>query len=183
MFRGGHLEAAQGTAATVLLHCIVTYEGTYTHACAYVFVCVCTCACMCVCINVCMYMCECMCPLYWGTLLFTEWYLLFPYPFSQNSDSVSVCAAVVRYSLWDTPRTGVCTTFLQDRCDVSSSIPVFISTNHDFRLPGKGDVPIIMIGPGTGLAPFRAFIQERSEEVFCVLAHQSNAFHSYWKES
>lgn len=141
--------------------------------CAYVFVCVCIRACMCVCISVCMCIhwrvCTCVSAcahVYWGTLLFTEWYLLFLYPFSQNSDSVSVCAAVVRYSLLDKPRTGVCTTFLQDRCDVSSSIPVFISTNHDFRLPGKGDVPIIMIGPGTGLAPFRAFIQERSEGVF-----------------
>ena len=74
---------------------------------------------------------------------------------------MAVCAAVVRYSLQGTPRTGVCTTYLQDRMNVIESCPVFISENPDFRLPKSGDVPIVMIGPGTGIAPFRAFIQER----------------------
>ena len=74
---------------------------------------------------------------------------------------MAVCAAVVRYSLQGTHRTGVCTTYLQDRMNVIESCPVFISENPDFRLPKNGDVPIVMIGPGTGIAPFRAFIQER----------------------
>ena len=74
-----------------------------------------------------------------------------------------MCAAVVRYTLQATPRTGVCTTFIQDRFSVGEKCPVFISRNPDFRLPLSGDVPAIMIGPGTGIAPFRAFIQERCE--------------------
>ena len=73
--------------------------------------------------------------------------------------------AVVRYSLLDKPRTGVCTTYLQDRAPVGGTSPVFISQNPDFRLPKDGGLPIIMIGPGTGIAPFRAFVQERSESL------------------
>ena len=82
-------------------------------------------------------------------------------PTSPPQDSVAVCAAVIRYHLHDRSRTGVCTTFLQDRVAVGETCPVFISHNPDFRLPSDGEVPIIMIGPGTGIAPFRAFIQER----------------------
>ena len=74
---------------------------------------------------------------------------------------MAVCAAVVRYSLLGKSRTGVCTTYLQDRMSVGEVCPVFISENPDFRLPRNGDLPIVMIGPGTGIAPFRAFIQER----------------------
>lgn len=73
----------------------------------------------------------------------------------------SVTAAVVRYELRGKARTGVCTTFLSDRRDVADKAPVFISANPDFRLPADGNTPIIMVGPGTGIAPFRAFVQER----------------------
>ena len=87
----------------------------------------------------------------------------------QDSNSVSVCAAVIRYTLQDEPRTGVCTTFIQDRLDVDQyCCPVFISQNPDFRLPASGDVHVIMIGPGTGIAPFRAFLQERGMMYICV---------------
>ena len=79
----------------------------------------------------------------------------------QNPNIAAVCAAIVRYSLLDQPRTGVCTTFLQDRFSTGDQAPVFISHNPDFRLPTDPSVPIIMIGPGTGIAPFRAFLQER----------------------
>lgn len=73
----------------------------------------------------------------------------------------SVCAAVVRYSTLGRLRTGVATTFMQDRLSVGAQCPVFISHNPDFRLPLDASRPVVMIGPGTGLAPFRAFIQER----------------------
>ena len=73
----------------------------------------------------------------------------------------SVTAAVVRYELHGKPRTGVCTTYLADRVGEKETAPVFISSNPDFRLPSAPATPIIMVGPGTGIAPFRAFIQER----------------------
>ena len=84
-----------------------------------------------------------------------------------------MCAAVVRYSLQQKSRTGVCTTYLQDRMNVNNRCPIFISKNPDFCLPMSGDVPIIMIGPGTGIAPFRAFIQERGIQNSALLSLQS----------
>jgi len=73
-----------------------------------------------------------------------------------------VTAAVIRYKTHGRRRHGVTTTFLQDRLHVGSQCPIFISRNPDFRLPSDTSLPLIMVGPGTGLAPFRAFIQERS---------------------
>lgn len=69
----------------------------------------------------------------------------------------------MRYNTLGKNRTGVTTTFLQDRLNISDRCPLFISKNPDFRLPVDPDLPIIMIGPGTGIAPFRAFIEERSK--------------------
>jgi sulfite reductase (NADPH) flavoprotein alpha-component len=74
---------------------------------------------------------------------------------------VSVTAAVVRYETLGKRRTGVTTTFLCDRFNVHQKCPVFVNKNPDFRLPEDGTKDIIMIGPGTGIAPFRAFVQER----------------------
>jgi sulfite reductase (NADPH) flavoprotein alpha-component len=56
-------------------------------------------------------------------------------------------------------REGVCSTFLADRA--AGSAPVFVHTAKHFRMPENSDTPIIMVGPGTGVAPFRAFLQER----------------------
>ncbi|XP_035692088.1 NADPH oxidoreductase A-like [Branchiostoma floridae] len=78
-----------------------------------------------------------------------------------DPEKASVTAAVVRYSLHGIPRTGVTTTYLQDRLQVNQLCPVFISHTPDFRLPSNNNLSIIMIGPGTGIAPFMAFIQER----------------------
>ena len=84
---------------------------------------------------------------------------------SQDPNKVAVCAAVLRYTVMGRPCTGVCTTYLQDRMTAGDSCPVFISQNPDFRLPANGSTPVIMVGPGTGIAPFRAFIQERGSDI------------------
>ena len=55
----------------------------------------------------------------------------------------------------------MCSTFLADRCTDTTPVPVFVQTSHGFRLPADGNVPVIMCGPGTGIAPFRAFLEER----------------------
>ena len=58
-------------------------------------------------------------------------------------------------------RKGVASTMFTERLSPGDHIPVFVQTSHDFRLPADGNTPIIMIGPGTGIAPFRAFLQSR----------------------
>ena len=74
-----------------------------------------------------------------------------------HPDQVHLTVATVRYSAGDRQHGGVASTFLSDR---SQTVRVQLRPNHSFRLPAA-DVPVIMIGPGTGIAPFRGFLQER----------------------
>ena len=76
-----------------------------------------------------------------------------------HSDQVHFTIDVVHYESRGRKRKGVCSTFLAERAE-KSPIPVFPNTSR-FRLPEDGNTPIIMVGPGTGIAPFRAFLQER----------------------
>ncbi len=78
-----------------------------------------------------------------------------------HPDEVHLTIAAVRYDGQGRPRKGVCSTFLADRCADHTPVPVFVQVSHGFRLPESGDVPVIMCGPGTGIAPFRAFLEER----------------------
>lgn len=73
---------------------------------------------------------------------------------------VHLTVAIVRYHSNYRDRGGVCSTFLSDR---SGGVQpgVFVHSNKAFRLPTDGDTPVIMVGPGTGIAPFRAFLEER----------------------
>ena len=74
---------------------------------------------------------------------------------------VHLTVAAVRYESHGRARKGICSTFLADRADADTPVPVFVQVSHGFRLPADGDKPVIMIGPGTGIAPFRAFLEER----------------------
>ncbi|WIA38912.1 hypothetical protein OEZ86_005065 [Tetradesmus obliquus] len=75
--------------------------------------------------------------------------------------AVQATIAVVRYTSLGKPRQGVASSQVGERLEPGQVLPVFISKNPDFRLPEDLTTPIIMVGPGTGLAPFRAFIQQR----------------------
>ncbi|HRN81620.1 MAG TPA: assimilatory sulfite reductase (NADPH) flavoprotein subunit [Nitrosomonas europaea] len=75
-------------------------------------------------------------------------------------DEAHITIAPVRYKLHGEPRSGVASGHLADRAIADSVLPVYIQSNPHFRLPSNGE-PIIMIGAGTGVAPYRAFMQER----------------------
>ncbi len=74
---------------------------------------------------------------------------------------VHLCVGVVRYDSLGRPRKGVCSTFLAERVPAGGVVPVFVHHNNNFRPPANPDAPMIMVGPGTGIAPFRAFLEER----------------------
>ncbi|MEP9395454.1 sulfite reductase subunit alpha [Gordonia sp. VNQ95] len=77
-----------------------------------------------------------------------------------HSGTVHITMATVRYRSGERMRGGVCSTYLADRRTEGDEIDVFITPNKSFRLPAD-DVRVIMVGPGTGIAPFRAFLHER----------------------
>ncbi|MTI15849.1 sulfite reductase subunit alpha [Rhodobacteraceae bacterium RKSG542] len=78
-----------------------------------------------------------------------------------HTDSVHLTVAAVRYDSHGRKHGGVASTFLADRVAAGQPVKVFVSPNKSFRVPTDNDVPMIMVGPGTGIAPFRAFLQER----------------------
>ncbi|MGJ8655978.1 MAG: diflavin oxidoreductase [Akkermansiaceae bacterium] len=81
-----------------------------------------------------------------------------------HPDEVHLTIAAVRYHTYDKDRKGVASTYLADEAKTGSKVNVYLHKNKNFRLPENGDTPIIMVGPGTGIAPFRAFIEERAED-------------------
>ena len=82
---------------------------------------------------------------------------------SANPDEVHLTIGALRYDAHGRERKGVCSSFLADRIEPGDTLPVYIQHNQNFKLPNNPDTPIIMVGPGTGIAPFRSFIQEREE--------------------
>lgn len=84
--------------------------------------------------------------------------------------SVHLTVASVRWNSNDREHLGVCSTFLADRVDVDEKVGIFVSPNKAFRIPNNNDAPMIMVGPGTGIAPFRAFLEERQ----CIGAEGKN---------
>lgn len=75
-------------------------------------------------------------------------------------DEAHLTVAPVRYDLHGSVRNGVASGLLADRADIDTVLPVYIQNNQHFRLPTT-DAPILMIGAGTGVAPYRAFLQDR----------------------
>ena len=78
-------------------------------------------------------------------------------------DEAHLLVSAVRYNAHGTDRGGVASTWLADRRRVGDTVPVYVKPNPHFRLPEDPATPLIMVGPGTGVAPFRAFLQDRDE--------------------
>lgn len=76
-------------------------------------------------------------------------------------EEVHITVGAVRYEAHGRLRKGVCSTFCAERLQIGDKLPVFVHHNPNFKLPKDANTPIIMIGPGTGVAPFRSFLQER----------------------
>jgi sulfite reductase (NADPH) flavoprotein alpha-component len=78
-----------------------------------------------------------------------------------HAGHIHTTVAVVRFAAHNRDRGGVCSTLFADRTSIADRLPIYIQPNKKFKLPSNPDVPIIMIGPGTGVAPFRGFLHER----------------------
>ena len=78
-----------------------------------------------------------------------------------HPDNVQTTVRVVRYDSHGRERQGLASGHLGERAPVGATMPIFLHANGNFRLPEDASVPVIMVGPGTGIAPFRAFLEER----------------------
>jgi len=78
-----------------------------------------------------------------------------------HPNEVHTTVRVIKYHAHNLDRQGVASGHLGERAPVGSTMPIFLHENHAFRLPEDTSAPVIMIGPGTGIAPFRAFLEER----------------------
>ena len=76
-------------------------------------------------------------------------------------DSVHMTISSVRWWTNNRDHLGVCSTYLADRVNDDQKVKIFMSPNKAFRIPENHETPMIMVGPGTGIAPFRAFLDER----------------------
>ncbi|MFD4369290.1 molybdopterin-dependent oxidoreductase [Rhodococcus sp. NPDC058521] len=99
---------------------------------------------------------------------------------------VQLTVSAVRYDHDGKSRTGVCSTFLADHCD-DADIPIFVQKSAHFRPPAGPDTPMIMVGPGTGIAPFRGFLHERRElghpgDNWLIFGEQHEATDFYYRE-
>jgi sulfite reductase (NADPH) flavoprotein alpha-component len=83
--------------------------------------------------------------------------------FKANPDEVALTIRAVRYEAHGRLRKGVCSVQCAERLQPGDKLPIYIHSNPNFKMPSDPDTPIVMIGPGTGVAPFRAFLEEREE--------------------
>lgn len=80
-----------------------------------------------------------------------------------NPDEVHLTIGTLKYEAHGRDRKGVCSNYCAEHAQPGDQLAVYVQKNDNFRLPANPDTPIIMIGPGTGIAPFRAFMEEREE--------------------
>ena len=80
----------------------------------------------------------------------------------KHEDQVHLTIAAVRYHTHNRDRTGVASCYVADNLAVGDKVRIYFHHNNNFRLPESDETPVIMVGPGTGIAPFRAFVEERS---------------------
>ncbi|EOW6701504.1 NADPH-dependent assimilatory sulfite reductase flavoprotein subunit [Cronobacter malonaticus] len=83
---------------------------------------------------------------------------------AEVENEVHITVGVVRFDIEGRPRAGGASSYLADRLEEDGEVRVFIEHNDNFRLPAAPETPVIMIGPGTGIAPFRAFMQQREAD-------------------
>ncbi|MBB3306655.1 MULTISPECIES: NADPH-dependent assimilatory sulfite reductase flavoprotein subunit [unclassified Enterobacter] len=83
---------------------------------------------------------------------------------AENETEVHITVGAVRFEIDGRQRGGGASTWLADRIEEDGEIRVFIEHNDNFRLPANPETPVIMIGPGTGIAPFRSFMQQRDND-------------------
>ena len=83
--------------------------------------------------------------------------------YAANPDEAHLTIGAVRYEANGRERNGVCSVQIAERIQPGDKLPIYIQNNQNFKLPENPETPIIMVGPGTGVAPFRSFMQEREE--------------------
>lgn len=82
-----------------------------------------------------------------------------------HPNEVHLCIAIVRYEAHGRKRTGLCSGYIADHLELNQrNIPVYVQESRHFRLPKDATRDIIMVGPGTGIAPFRAFLEQRAAD-------------------
>ncbi|HIS28339.1 MAG TPA: sulfite reductase [NADPH] flavoprotein alpha-component, partial [Candidatus Avamphibacillus intestinigallinarum] len=81
-----------------------------------------------------------------------------------NPEEVHLLIGALRYEAHGRERDGVCSVHLAENIEPGDTLPIYVQKNDQFRLPEDPETPIIMVGPGTGIAPFRSFMEEREEK-------------------
>ncbi len=106
---------------------------------------------------------------------------------SADPGKVSLTVDCVRYRVGDRTRLGLASTYLSDRVEPGSKLKVYVQKAHGFALPKDGGVPIVMVGPGTGIAPFRSFLRERKARqapggAWLFFGHQREATDFFYRD-
>jgi len=104
-----------------------------------------------------------------------------------DPDTVHITVSTVRYACDGKPRQGVCSAYLADRAEEDGEIRIFVQKTAHFHPPNNPDAPMIMVGPGTGIGPFRGFLQERQAigargKNWLIFGEQRSEYDFYFRE-